>query len=156
MNAATGPIGDTGPTGDTGPAVSLQGIQTQLIGAPAGSVDDGDNVLFDTVVNDQSPNISYNAGTGEFTISTAGNYKVSWWVATNGAGAATLVTFGIVLDAAPPVLGMSPLVTGQVVGNALLTVAATPGVLSLVNETGDVVFFADTPVQADIVIEEVL
>ena len=112
-------------------------------------------MLFDTVVNDQSPNISYNAGTGEFTISAAGNYKISWWVATNGAGAATLVTFGIVLDAGAPVSGTSPLLTGQVIGYALVTVTTTPGVLSLVNETGDVVFFANTPLQADIVIEEV-
>jgi hypothetical protein len=122
---------------------------------PTGSIADGSPVIFDTVVNNQSTDISYSTGTGEFTITAAGNYDVTWWVATNGAGAASMVSLGVVLDTNAPVTGLSPNVTGQVVGNALITVTTPPGTVTLVNNTGDVIFFAGTPIQADLVIEEV-
>jgi hypothetical protein len=112
-------------------------------------------VLFDTVVNDQAAGISYDPVTGEFTLSEEGNYRVTWWVASNGAGAATVINFGVVLDAGAPVLGSTTLLNGQVMGMALITVSPGPGVLSLVNDTGDTVNYADTPVQADIMIEQV-
>ena len=107
------------------------------------------------MVNDQSANISYNAGTGEFTITAAGNYEVIWWVATFGAGTATEIALGVSLDGGPEVIGTSPSLTGQVVGHALITVTTTPATVTLNNVTGDSVFFAGTSVQADMLIEEV-
>ncbi|WP_083258956.1 collagen-like protein [Cellulosilyticum sp. I15G10I2] len=151
----TGATGPTGPTGDTGPAVQLSGIQAQLSASPLGIVDDGDNVIFDTVTNDQSANITYSLITGVFTISATGNYYVNWWVAADGAGVATTVSFGISVDGGPGILGSSPIVAGQVTGSALVTVAAVPATIELVNNTGATVGYGNTPVQANIVITEV-
>jgi len=127
----------------------------QLLGGGGGIIDDGDNVVFDTVVNSQSASINYDDATGEFTISQPGNYYVTWWIATEGAEFATQVVFGIVVDANPPVQAASSIVAGQLSGSALITIGAPPATLTLVNLTGDNVFLPETPVQANIVIIEV-
>jgi len=127
----------------------------QLLGGGGGIIDDGDNVVFDTVVNSQSASINYGDATGEFTISQPGNYYVTWWIATEGAEFATQVVFGIVVDANPPVQAASSIVAGQLSGSALITIGAPPATLTLVNLTGDNVFLPETPVQANIVIIEV-
>jgi hypothetical protein len=135
--------------------VQLRGIQAQLVGVEAGIIANGANVIFNTVTNDQSLNVNYNPATGEFTITGVGNYFVSWWVAADGAGAAITVSFEVELNGGAGIIGSSPIVSGQVNGTALVTVGATPAVLTLVNTTGDGVFIAATPVQANIVIIEV-
>ena len=112
-------------------------------------------MIFDTVVEDQSLNINYNAGTGVFTITAPGNYYVTWWVATDGAGAAIEVSFGVSLNGGPGIIGSSPIVSGQVNGSALIVVGATPATVALVNATGDTVFIPNTTVQANILIAEV-
>ena len=151
----TGATGPTGPIGDTGPTVQLRGIQAQLIGDGLGTVDDGANVIFDTTLNDQSLNISYNSVTGVFTINQVGNYYVTWWVATDGANISTIVTFAIEVDGGAGIPGSSPIVAGQVNGSALVTVGAVPATIELVNITGEPVTYPLTPVQANIVITEV-
>jgi hypothetical protein len=66
------------------------------------------------------------------------------------------ISFGIELNGGAGILGSSPIVTGQVNGSALVTVGAAPAVLALVNETGETVGFGTTPVQANILITEVV
>ena len=112
-------------------------------------------MIFDTVVNDQSLNISYGAGTGVFTVTATGNYYVTWWVDTDGAEEAINVSFGISLNGGPGILGSSPIVSGQLNGSALLSIGAVPATIELVNLTGDTVFLPLTPVQANIVIVEI-
>ena len=114
----------------------------------------GANVLFNVVLNDQSINISYNSATGVFTLNGNGNYYVSWWVATSGAGASSTVSFDAVFNGSSIVRSSSPVVTGQVNGSALITVGAVPATFSLANSTGQTVTYANTPVQANIVILE--
>ena len=120
-----------------------------------GSVANGAPVLFNTVLNDQSLNISYNPATGVATIVAEGNYFVTWWVATDGAGPATFVDFTLQINGSGGVSASSPIVTGQLNGSALVTVGAIPATLQLVNTTGQTVFYATTPVVANIVILEV-
>lgn len=151
---AGGPTGPIGPTGPVGPAVQLRGLQTDLIGGGGTIIADGANVIFDTVLNDQSLNINYNAATGVFTITAVGNYLVSWWFAADGAAAATSVSFDLQLNGGTGSIGSSPIVSGVVTGNALITVGAVPATLALVNVTGDTVFVAPTLVQASLVITE--
>lgn len=127
----------------------------QLVGGASQTVAPGQNLVFDAAVNDQSPDIGYNALTGEFTISRAGNYLVNWWVATNGTSADTNLWFSIMVGGAGYALGAAPLVTGQVGGSALVSVGHTPTVLTLANTTPNTLRLAQTPVQADIVILQV-
>ena len=118
-------------------------------------IDDGDPVIFNTQIEDQSPNISYDDTTGEFTINQAGIYYVSWWVDTESAEASLEVSFGVSLNGGTPVLGTSPIVSGQLNGTALVVVGATPATLELVNATGVSVTIPATAAQANIVILEV-
>ncbi|MBP1994874.1 hypothetical protein J2Z66_006515 [Paenibacillus eucommiae] len=152
---ADGGTGATGSTGPTGPVGQLVGIQAQLQESGADTIDDGDNVIFDTVINNQSSNIIYNAATGEFTIVAVGNYYINWWVSTDGAGPSTSVTFDIVLNGGVGISGTSPIVTGQLNGSALITVGAIPANIALVNVTNETVNYGITPVQANIVIIEI-
>ena len=150
----TGPTGDTGATGPTGSAVQLRGLQAELLGDGDALIADNTTVIFDTVLNDQSLDISYDSSTGEFTISKAGNYFVSWWVSTGASSLTSTVVFSVAVDGSSFSRGVSPIVTGQVSGSAFVTIGATPATISLINVSGDIVRLADTPVQANIVIYE--
>jgi len=154
-----GPVGPTGPQGPTGPASALSGFQMQLQGSSGGSVASAANVVFDTIINAVSPNIAYDVTTGNFTITRAGNYYISWWINTNGAGAASNVIFGIrvITGGSAVILADSPvpLTTLQLDGHALLTVTTVPTVFNLFNSTGATVTYGTGTIQADLAIIEV-
>lgn len=157
-NGATGPTGATGATGATGPAggnAILNGIQLQLIGNRGSKIGVNETVLFDSAVNDQSTDISYNPLTGEFTISKTGNYFVSWWIASEGTDIDNFIQFSIITDTLGKTTGATPLVTGQVSGSALLTIDTVPTVLTLKNTSINNITFAETSVQANIVILQI-
>jgi hypothetical protein len=130
----------------------LQGFQAQLQGSPAEIITDGANVIFDTVISDQSGNVSYNAATGEFTLNGAGNYYIDWWVTTDGSAGPVNMIFGILVNGTLVALGNSPIVTGQVNGNAFITVGDLPVTVTLANQTGADVLYANIPAQANITI----
>ncbi|PKM72871.1 MAG: hypothetical protein CVU91_07540 [Firmicutes bacterium HGW-Firmicutes-16] len=134
---------------------ALGGIQAQLDDSGGEIQADGSNVIFNTELNDQSSAISYNSVTGEFTIAAPGNYLVNWWYATDGAGPAINVSFAVAVDGVAYSTASSPIVSGQLSGDALVTLAS-PAVITLINVTGDDVFIPSTPVQANIVITEVV
>lgn len=133
-------------------SADLEGIQAQLQGSPGTLIEDAANVIFDTMINDQSENISYNALTGEFTILQAGNYYIKWWVVTDGSAGPVNMVFAVFVDGSSFAIGNSPIVTGQVNGEAFITVLDSPVTVALVNQTGAEVVFANIPVQADITI----
>lgn len=132
------------------PAAPVGGIQTQLQGSPGGIIANNAAVLFDTVIIDQSPDISYDNQTGEFTLSAAGNYYISWWVAADGPAGPASVAFTAEVGEAPIAAANAPVVTGQVTGDALITVASAPATVRLLNTTGADVSFANLGVQANI------
>lgn len=129
------------------------GIQASLVEAGGGTIPDGTNVLFDTI-NNQGSGIAYDPATGLFTITSPGDYLVAWWVATDGAGPATSVSFAVEVNGIPYSTASSPIVTGQVSGDALVTLNMVPATISLVNVTGEDVFIPDILVQAGIVIKQ--
>ena len=100
-------------------------------------------------------NINYSVVTGQFTITAPGNYYVTWWVATDGAGPAITIDFGVSLNGGAAVIGSTPALTGQLNGSALIVVGAAPATVELVNVTGETVFIPDTTVQANMLIVEV-
>ncbi len=96
----------------------------------------------------------YNPVTGIFTISRVGNYLVSWQVTIDGSDLDPSATFSLRVNGTDVVSSTLPLVTGQLSGTALITVAAATTV-ALVNTSGYTVYYADVPVQANIVITDV-
>lgn len=136
----------------TSVAAGLTGIQAQLVGAGGTTIADGSNVIFDSVLNNQSGSISYSGATGTFTVTAPGNYYVDWWVGTDGAGPSTNVSFAIDVNGVNYSEASSPIVSGQLSGEALVTVTTVPTQITLVNVTGQGVFVPTTPVQANIVI----
>jgi hypothetical protein len=119
------------------------------------TVANGSPVIFNTVVNDQSINISYNTVTGVATITATGIYYVSWWISTDGAGPSTYVEFSTQINGSGGIPADSPIVTGQLNGSALVTVGAVPATVQIINTTGQDVFYGTTPVIAHMIILEV-
>ena len=147
-----GPRGPRGPQGIPGTAV-MSGFQAQLVGLTSATIPDGGLVIFDTVLNDQSANISYNSATGEFTLSSTGNYLVMWWVNVGAVdGLSTDVGFSLEINGGSDIRGAMPLVSGQVNGSAFITIGSLPAVLTLVNSTGDPILYSTNTVQANIII----
>jgi hypothetical protein len=132
------------------------GVQAQLDDAGGAVLANGSDVAFNTVINDQSTDITYNPVSGDFIITKPGNYLVSWWFATDGAGPATSVSFAVEVNGVPYSTASSPIVSGQLSGTALVTVTSTPTVITLVNVTGETVFIPTTPVQSGFVITEIV
>lgn len=159
---ATGPTGAdgaTGPAGPTGSTVALTGMQVQLQGSSGGTINNNNNVIFDTIINSPGSGINYNAGTGTFFITEPGNYYISWWVNTDGAQAQTTVVFGIriISGGSGTILASSPfpIITLQLNGSALITAATVPTVFSLFNNSGANVTYGSSVVQANLTIVQV-
>ncbi|NYB75262.1 hypothetical protein HZF24_14030 [Sedimentibacter hydroxybenzoicus DSM 7310] len=151
---ATGAQGPEGPQGEPGPPRQLAGMQVQLTGSIDGTVADGANVIFDTVLSDSSTDISYDSVTGEFTLAALGNYYLSWWISSGGAGPEPMVAFNIEVQGGPVIPAQSPLpVTNlQLNGSALIIASTIPTVFSLVNRSNFEVFYGNSPVQANLTI----
>lgn len=130
----------------------LKGVEVQLQGSSGGTIDNAANIVFDTVINDQSATIGYNLATGEFIITEAGNYYLDWWVATDGSAGSVTITFSVMVNGSTVSSGNSPLLTGQITGNALITVDTVPATITLVNETGVTVFLPVIDVQANMTV----
>jgi hypothetical protein len=140
----------------TPPTLLNNGLQVQLTGASGETITNGSNVLFNTIVTNLSPNLSYNATTGVFTVLKAGVYYIDWWVNTDGAEAETTVLFNIVTSTGTTIgaSSPSPVVTLQLNGNALvyLPEGAT---FSLVNNSGATVNYATSAIQANLSVMKV-
>ncbi|WP_180951128.1 BclA C-terminal domain-containing protein [Marasmitruncus massiliensis] len=154
-----GPQGPQGPAGPPGPpatASALSGLQTQLVGSGGTTVAVGANVIFNSIVSNPSPNITYNAATGVFTITQPGTYYIDWWVNADGAGPETTVIFSIVASNGQTISAssLSPVTSLQLNGHALITVAA-PATFSLVNNTPFAVAYGVSAIQADLAIIQV-
>lgn len=150
----TGTTGATGSTGATGASTQLRGIEVQLQGS-ATTVASGSPVLFDTIISDQSLDLSYNALTGLITVTQTGVFYIHWWVSTDGVagGVDVLPSFSIITSAGDNIQASSPIATDQMSGNALLVIIASPGLpvtLQLVNATDGTIGYGTTPIKADL------
>lgn len=151
-SGSTGVAGERGATGATGPAAesaSFTSIQAQLQGGPF-TLGDQEVVKFDTVIISTGDGISYSPITGEFIVSEAGTYFVSWQVSADG-GEASYLWFALTLEGVRTSGGGSINSSAQVAGSGLTTVVTVPGIIILQNISGDTVE-VDGPVQANIVI----
>ena len=133
----------------------VNAFQVQLQGSSGGTIADGTNVIYDTVILNATTNnaITYDSTTGFFTINERGIYYVSWWQNADGAEEATNIIFAAESGATSiAAVSVSPLVTLQLKGQALFNITSTPATFSLVNRTGNTVFLGQSPIQADLTI----
>jgi hypothetical protein len=157
-----GPTGPTGPRGPIGPAAIpgagnlLSGLQAQLSNAENGLLANGTNVIFDQLISRPDSHISYCFDTGEFTVSVNKRYYVSWWIAINGTEQASIVEIAVAVDGNPVLVSSSPQVTCQMAGAALISIETAPQCVSLMNVTGDILRYAPTTVQANVVFMELI
>jgi len=135
------------------PPPTVTAIQVQLQDSSEGSVANGANVIFDTIILNTSSGISYDDTTGVFTVNTAGRYFVSWWINTDGASQASSVVFSAESGATSiSASSLTPTTSLQLYGQGLFDLNAF-ATLSLVNNSGDTVILGTSIVQADIVIQ---
>jgi len=144
-------------TGTTASIPQLSGREIQLQSAAAVSVASGTAVLFDTTVSDHSLFIAYNTATGTITVTQTGVFYINWWVSTDGMadGLSVVPAFSIITSQGDNIEASSPIQTGQMSGNALLEIVASPGspvTLQLINATDSTIGFGATPIKADLTI----
>ena len=152
---ATGPQGIQGVTGSTGPAGSgaLVGVQVQMIGKDSLIVNQGETLIFDELIRAADPSIIYDDVTGEFTLTSPGNYVIHWWLNVDGSqGPKGSAQFSIVVDGTVYSSSLSPITTGQVSGQSLVIVKTAPSIITLVNTTSDVVRLSDLSMQGGFLI----
>ena len=128
------------------------GIQLQLNGASGLLIKNGRRVLFDRIINQTDPGITYDRQSGELILPEGKSCFVSWWVAVNGTEFSPGVEFAVTINGRPFSSGAAPQVTTQLSGAALVTARGEAERLALVNESGNTVRFAPLSVQAGIVL----
>jgi hypothetical protein len=149
---STGDTGATGVTGATGASTQLRGLQIQLQ-SPTTTIVAGESpVLFDTVISNQSPFISYDALTGTVTISQPGVFYISWWVGVDGVDGADFPAFAVETSTGDRIVARSPIMTGQIVGDALIEVVASPATLQLVNAITSTIGYSTLDEKANLTI----
>ncbi|HAK74340.1 MAG TPA: hypothetical protein DCP36_13670, partial [Sporomusaceae bacterium] len=97
----------------------MSNIALQIERTTAGSVVDGANVIFETVVY-SSGNISYNDITGIITFNEPGRYFLNWWVATQSIASACGVVFSLSSSQGDFLDGNSPSKLGVVPGVGII------------------------------------
>lgn len=130
-----------------------QGMQLQHT-ASVIPIDDNQPVIFDSVISNSNPNISYNPATGEVSFTKAGNYFVSWSVQIGGSITASITRFGIQINSTQIIEASSDLLALQLSGQALIPVTAVPTAFTLLNISGGTVVYASAPVVADLIVME--
>ena len=153
-----GTTGATGVNGEPGFTTQLRGLQVQLQDPDIISIAPGDPVIFDTIINDLSAFMSYSAGV--ITITQSGVFYINWWVSSDGigGGADVFIRFAIITSSGDNIQASSPILTGQISGNALISIIASPALpvtLQLVNATDGTIAFGPTPIKADLTIVNV-
>lgn len=151
-----GPMGKRGPTGPTGPTgvaqtQLLKGAQYQWITNEFQIVPDGDPVVFNTLILNNSA-ITYDNSTGRFTLPEEGTYLVQWSVSTSGAGPSTYVAMGLEVLGGAVTEQTVELPLSEISASMLVNVTTAPTVIRLINTTGEDLFVNNTSVQANIVI----
>lgn len=145
-----GAQGIPGPTGPTGDQV-LAGIQYQLVDGPLDALPTGDPVIFNTLIENTSPDITYNSLNGQFSLNAPGLYYVSWSVSASGAGPSTFISLGIEIIGGATIENSTNLPISILTGTALVNVTTT-AVIQLINTTGEDLFVENPPIQANITI----
>lgn len=117
----------------------MSNISLQIERTTAGTIDPGDNVIFDSIIS-STGNIIYDPLTGVITFNEAGRYSINWWVATQASQAAAAV-FSLESSQGDHLEGNSPIKTGEVVGFAVLDVTVPPVTASLINASSRVFYY---------------
>ena len=121
LDGLPGPPGPQGPPGPAGTGLNAYGYVYELATIADATVVGGADVVLSN--NGPLSNVSHTAGTTTITVTTAGQYHVSWYVnITAGVGSSFAVVVNGAVD--PSTNVNSLVVTGEVSGNAILTLVA--------------------------------
>lgn len=126
-------------------------MMLQLERLAAGSVNAGQNVLFDTTLISVG-DISYDNATGAITLLQPGRYQFNWWVAPQTASTDSGVVFALRSSQNDVVIGNSLQRSSEVVGMAMVEVAVPPVTVTLQNENGIVFYGNSIPVKASLTV----
>ena len=131
-----GPAGPQGPQGPAGPSSKLEGIQAQITTGENRVIGRNEIIVFDKIIVDSDPNISYDTASGKFTFLSPGNYIVNWWLNVNcsemqdGSAMVSLEVNNIVHSSS-----VTPITVGQFLGQSLVIIDTAPSIAALVNTT---------------------
>lgn len=146
-----GPRGFTGPQGLRGPAGTSRpftGIQLQLLEQKGKQLANQEVVRFDTIFFHEDKTMEYDADQGVLRITEAGTYFVTWWLCFDGALTVDSIQTELVINDVSSLSACLPLTTGQLSGSGFFKVNR-PTTLKLVQTSGDIVQYAQVPVQGN-------
>ncbi|NCB48056.1 MAG: hypothetical protein EOM55_00270 [Clostridia bacterium] len=119
-----------------------------------GQVLTNENIIFDNVVLNEG-SMSYNTSSGIITLSEAGNYHISWWVANQSVSAGLDVSFSLISGSGANIISNSPSKTSSFSGIGIVQVTS-PTTLRLVNSSAGTAYLcSNTSVKATLMISMV-
>jgi len=128
-------------------------MQIQMTENSGTIIKQDDVFIFDDIILELDPNITYNSASGEFTIHKPGNYAIHWWLNVDGAeGLSGTAQASILVDGELHSSSLSPVTTGQFSGHSLITVTTTPKVITLANTTSGAMRLSNLPMQGGFLI----
>ncbi|MEG2624322.1 MAG: hypothetical protein RSC06_15640, partial [Clostridia bacterium] len=112
------------------------------------------SVPFNLLVNDQSTDIAYALGSGDFVFAATGNYYVTWSLNVKDSTNAVSLSLRVGSTIVATIDGYVS--RGQINGSALITISGVPGVVSLINTSGSAINFdTATSILANLVVLQV-
>lgn len=146
-----GKVGPTGPTGPIGTQLIAGAMQIQLTDSIP-TIADGEPLLFNNVLLNTSPNISYDPINGEITISANGLYYINWWLAIDGSTINPYISYTLEASDGTNIESCSVILSDNMNGNGLFNITTAPVTISLINTTGNDTFIGNVPVQSSLII----
>lgn len=117
-----------------------------------GSLELNTNVIFDATIH-LTGNISYDNVSGTITLQEPGIYEFVWWVATQASTSNIGASFMLVSSQGDAIIGNSPIITGEVVGNGIIEVTTAPVTVALRNSNNAAIAYSSfVPVKASLTV----
>lgn len=127
-------------------------LQINLRSSPA--IAPNETVVFNEIQY-SAGDASYNAATGELTLSLPGRYVVNWWLALQSSPSSNGAAFALESSQGDLIQGNSPLKTDEVYGIGIIEVVAPPVSVVLKSiGTGAMYFSSLVPLQGSLVLWE--
>lgn len=90
---------------------------------------------------------------GTITLQEPGIFEFVWWVATQSSVSDAGISFMLVSSQGDTIIGSSPVMAGEVVGNGIIEVETAPVTVELRNGTNAAIFYSDfVPVKASLTV----
>lgn len=130
-------------------------FQMQSISHPQEIIQQNQAIGFDNVIYSPRNGINYWFNYKAIQIDKVGMYSIDWILAVNGADAIDSIDIALVKPDGSLVLSSSPIISQQIIGQAIIEVISPQSIIYLINKSKGSIQLADVSVQVDLKIVEI-